>query len=191
MSVPVKQLYTDSHAIFSSLQTIYKSHVHLTIVTRQSDTPLKPLSGLFGARSAGSMGTPSTHAFASQPGPTLVQSKFAGSVQDGLRPGPDQIMFYRRIMDEYVARLEDVVKDVRLDVSSSVSRGMQTLTSRLSSTFRHGNMRSSERSSWRVRYMSRLTARGFPSSVKNCWTGITRITIPMEPRPSQDSWRMS
>lgn len=47
-----------------------------------------------------------------------MQSKFGGSVQDGLRPGRQQIIYYRQIVDEYVARLEDVVKDVRLDVSA-------------------------------------------------------------------------
>ena len=54
----------------------------------------------------------------SQPSLTLMQSKFGGSVQDGLRPGRQQIIYYRQIVDEYVARLEDVVKDVRLDVSA-------------------------------------------------------------------------
>lgn len=39
-------------------------------------------------------------------------------MQDGLRPGRQQIVYYRQIMDEYVARLEDVARDVRLDVSS-------------------------------------------------------------------------
>jgi hypothetical protein len=46
-----------------------------------------------------------------------MQSKFGGSVQDGLRPGRQQIIYYRQIVDEYVARLEDVVRDVQLDVS--------------------------------------------------------------------------
>jgi hypothetical protein len=119
------QLYTDSHVIFSSLQTLYKSHVRLTIaadVTRSTTTPLGLKSRMDPSRQATSA-TP-THAefsFLSQPSMTLTESKFGGSVQDGLRPGRQQIVYYRKIMDEYVARLEDVIKDVRLDVSPGLA----------------------------------------------------------------------